>query len=135
MPALFAASIKFVPRGASTTLLSIMSLTVSAMFLASLLKLTAVLRHECFDWPRGGFTERANRFAVDVVGHVPEQVHIFRAPVTGVHAMEHLLHPERPLPARCALAAGLVGEKLRDVQRALRSEEHTSELQSRFGIS
>src|ERR1039457_178598 len=104
MPASFAASIRFVPFGAATSLPSIVSLIAlsgmlmllrSVAVLACLLKLAAVFRDEGFCGPRGGFAERADRFAVDVVGDVPQQIHVFGATVAVFDAVEHFLHPQR----------------------------------------
>src|ERR1700683_3976502 len=128
MPASFAASIKFIPFGAAISLPSMVSLSrFSGMSVllrsvaarARLLKLAAVFGDEGFHGPGGGFTERADRFAVDVVGHVPEQIHVLGAAMAVLDAVEHLLHPQCAFTARRALTAGLVRVKLRDVQRAL----------------
>src|ERR1039458_1896265 len=104
MRASFAASIRFIPFGATTSLPSIVNLTVfsgmsvllrSVTVLARLLKLAAVLGDEGFHRPGGGFPERTDCFAVDVVGNVPQQVHVLGAAVAVFDAMEHLFHPQR----------------------------------------
>ena len=51
------------------TLSGMLMLLRSVAVLARLLKLAAVFRDEGFHGPRGGFAERADRLAVDVVGN------------------------------------------------------------------
>src|ERR1051325_5329676 len=102
MPASFAASIRFVPFGAATSLPSMVRLTVfsamsvllrSVAVLACLFKFTAVLGDEGFHAPGGGVAERADRLAVNVVGDVPKQIHVFGPAVPMLDPMQHLLHP------------------------------------------
>src|SRR5580658_361925 len=102
MPASFAASIRFIPFGAAISLPSIVSLNRfsgmsvllrSIAAFAGLLKFGAVFRDEGFHGPGGGLAERADRFPVDVVGDVPEQIHVFGAAVAVFDAVEHFLHP------------------------------------------
>src|SRR5436190_19395889 len=117
MPTSFAASMRFIPFGAATSLPSIVNLTVSAILVAGLFKFAAVIFQERFDRPRGGFAEGADRFAVDVVGDLEQQINILGSAVAGFDAVEHFLHPERALAAGRALAAAFVGVKLGDVER------------------
>src|ERR1017187_5724503 len=129
MWASFAASIRFIPFGATTSLPSMVSLTVmmsgmsvllrSVAVLARLLEFAAVLGYKGFHRPSGSFAERTDRFAVDVVRNIPQQVHILGAAVAVFDAMEHFLHPQRAFAARRALAARLMRIELRDVERAL----------------
>src|SRR6266481_1959906 len=103
MPAIFAASMRFIPFGAPTSLPSIVSLTVSAILVAGLFKFAAVILQERLDRPRGGFAERADRLAVDVVGDLEQQIDVLRSAVACLDTMEHFLHPKRAFPAWCAL--------------------------------
>src|ERR1039458_5521320 len=82
-------------------------------------ELTAVFCDERLHGPRGGFAERANRLAVDVVGNIPEQIHVFGTTMALPDAVEHLFHPQRAFTAGRALAARLVRVKLRHIERAL----------------
>ena len=93
-----------------------MRIGVSIFLGASLFKFAAILGDEGFHGPCGGFAERTNGFAVDVVGDFKKQINIFRTAMTVLDAMEHFLHPQRAFAARRALAAGLVRVKLTDVQ-------------------
>src|SRR5882724_6550116 len=90
-------------------------------------KFATIFRNEGFYRPGGGFAERANCFAVDVVGDVPQQIHVFGTTMALLDAMEHLLHPQRAFAARRALAARLVRVKLRDVERALHDVDRVIE--------
>ena len=51
------------------------------ILLAGGLKFTAVLGDERFHRPRGGLAERADRLAIDVVGHFPQEIDVFGATV------------------------------------------------------
>src|SRR5258706_5232041 len=99
MPPSFAASIRFIPFGAATSLPSIVNLTVSAILVAGLFKFAAIIFQERLDRPRGGFAEGADRFAVDVVGDLKQKINVLRTPMTFFDAVEHFLHPKRAFPA------------------------------------
>src|ERR1035441_3460519 len=100
------------------------TMALSTTMVASILitcgfEFAAVLCDEGFHRPCGGFAKRANCFTVDVIGDVPQQIHVFGTTVALLDAVEHLLHPQRAFAAGRALAARLVRVKLRDIKRAL----------------
>src|ERR671914_1536440 len=56
----------------------------------------------------------AQRLAADVLADGEQELRVALAPLAVLEALEHQLHPVRPLPAGRALAARLVVEELRE---------------------
>src|ERR1043165_677265 len=94
------------------------------------LDLGAEVAQEALHRPGRTVAERADGMALDLPGYVHQHVDLAAVRAALRHAHQHAPHPTHAFAARRALATTLVLVEIGD-----RSEEHTSELQSRGLIS
>src|SRR5439155_18609956 len=92
----------------------------SSQTLASAQTPLEILRKSLYrrlNWPRRSITQRAERFALDVVAEIQQQFRIFWSPAAVVDALENLHQPISAFAARRAPAARFMFIKLRQILR------------------